>query len=332
MRNPAASPGSPRLREISMGGNERGMSDETATRPDAQIGANLGLFLSTAIWATMFPVTEALLATWDPYLIALGRLSVAAVVLTSALCLTEGRAAFARTLPWGRLWILGGGGIGVSIVLMTFGIKYSGSVTSAIIAAASPIIAAFIARFLFAIPVRLAVVVGAVVAVAGGLLATLGGGAAVDDFRGGELLVLAGISIWAWYSQLAQRWLAGFSQLAITALTMITGMSSLALATAILLLLGMATPTADLSWRSVGWVLYLGCGPASFCLFLWHYGVSRLGVTVASMYGNLVPVVVVLIAIFSGVYPVPAQLAGGALIIAGVLIAQSRRAIAVPPR
>jgi drug/metabolite transporter (DMT)-like permease len=308
------------------------MSDETATRPDAQIGANLGLFLSTAIWATMFPVTEALLATWDPYLIALGRLGVAAVVLTSALCLTEGRAAFARVLPWGRLWILGGGGIGVSIVLMTFGIKYSGSVTSAIIAAASPIIAAFMARFLFAIPVRLTVVVGAVVAVAGGLLATLGGGAVVGDFGGGELLVLTGISIWVWYSQLAQRWLTGFSQLAITTLTMITGVASLVIATAVLMLLDVATPTADLSWRSVRWILYLGCGPASFCLFLWHYGVSRMGVTIASMYGNLVPVVVVLIAIFSGVYPVPAQLAGGALIIAGVLIAQSRRAIAVPPR
>ena len=28
--------------------------------------------------------------------------------------------------------------------------------------------------------------------------------------------------------------------------------------------------------------------------FLWHYGVSRVGVIIASMYGNLIPIVAVL--------------------------------------
>ncbi len=90
-------------------------------------------------------------------------------------------------------------------------------------------------------------------------------------------------------------------------------------------LIGVAEVSYDLSWRSLGMLLYLSAGPASFSLFLWHFGVSRIGITAASIYGNLVPVVVVSIAIAAGRYPTVMHLAGGALIIAGVLFAQLRK-------
>ncbi len=55
-----------------------------------------------------------------------------------------------------------------------------------------------------------------------------------------------------------------------------------------------------------------------------YFGVSRVGVTIGSMYHNLVPIVVVLISISLGRYPSLLHLLAGALIIAGVVYIQLR--------
>ena len=81
-----------------------------------------------------------------------------------------------------------------------------------------------------------------------------------------------------------------------------------------------AGPTRN-EWLILGW---LSVGPACLSIFLWHFGVSRVGVTVGSMYQNLVPIVVVLISITLGQYPSILHLIGGALIISGVLYTQTR--------
>ena len=75
-------------------------------------------------------------------------------------------------------------------------------------------------------------------------------------------------------------------------------------------------------------ILYIAAGPASFSITCWHYGVSRMGIAIASIYGNMVPVVVVVIAMIGGRPPRIAHLVGGALIIAGVLIGFGRSASA----
>ena len=74
-------------------------------------------------------------------------------------------------------------------------------------------------------------------------------------------------------------------------------------------------------WMILGW---LAIGPVSTTIFLWHFGVSRIGVTVGAMYQNLAPIVVVLISISIGRYPSILHLVGGLLIISGVLYTQIR--------
>src|SRR5919108_136980 len=53
-----------------------------------------------------------------------------------------------------------------------------------------------------------------------------------------------------------------------------------------------------------------------------RHTVALLGL-LAAMYGNLIPVVAAVIAVWAGTPPTPAQLVGGAIIIAGVLYAQT---------
>ncbi len=73
------------------------LTDVREWRPRRKLVAKAALVISTAVWATMFPVTEALLVGWDPYLLTAGRLGPAAVILLCVHCLREPLALLPRT-------------------------------------------------------------------------------------------------------------------------------------------------------------------------------------------------------------------------------------------
>ena len=287
-----------------------------------KVAGNFMLALGTSVWATHFLVTDSLLRSWDPYFVTAGRLLSATFFLMTAYALqTRGRPL--RRIPWRPALVLGAAGISISTVCLTLGVKHAGPVSAAIVAATAPIVAAFMARGVFRARLSVAVTFGAVVAVAGGIVAALGTHAAgSEESRGGELFILAAVTLFTWYSIGAQRWLSGMSQLGISAITIMIGGLTLLAALPVLVGLGIAEVRLELDARSVLGVLYLGAGPASFALFTWHWGISRVGVTIASIYSNLAPVVVVVIRMIQGEPPTSFHLIGGTLIIAGVLFAQ----------
>ena len=287
-----------------------------------KVAGNFMLAFGTSVWATHFLVTDSLLQTWDPYFVTAGRLLSATFFLMTAYAIqTRGRPL--RRIPWRPALILGTAGISISTVCLTLGVKHAGPVSAAIVAATAPIVAAFVARVVFGARLGLAVLFGAVVAVAGGTVAALGTRAGGSEaLRGGEWFILAAVTLFTWYSIGAQRWLSGITQLGISAITIMVGGLTILIALPILVGLGIAEARFDLDGRSVLGVLYLGAGPASFALFTWHWGISRVGVTIASIYSNLAPVVVVLIRMIQGEPPTSFHLMGGALIIVGVLAAQ----------
>ncbi len=287
-----------------------------------KVAGNVVLAVGTSVWGTHFLVTDILLAGWDPYFLTLARLLSATGFLLTFLTLQSRGRPLAR-VPWKPALLLGSAGIAVSTVLLTLGVKYAGAVPASIVAAAAPIVAAFVARAGFGIPLTLGVAFGAVIAVTGGVIAALGSAAGgIGTVRGGELFILAAITLFTWYSIGAQRWLTGLSQLGITAITIMIGAMTMVVALPVLVGLGIAETRFELSWSSVAFILYLGAGPASFSLFTWHWGVSRVGVTIASIYSNLVPVVVVAIRTLEGIPPTTGHVVGGILIITGVLVAQ----------
>ena len=314
------------LRDRTAAGDaERHPAGEATADPvsaQQKVAGNFLLALGTSVWATHFLVTDFLLESWDPYFVTAGRLLSATLFLMAAYTIqTRGRPL--RRIRWRPTFVLGAAGISFSTVFLTLGVKHAGPVSASIVAATSPIVAAFMARVIFGAPLGLAVMLGAVAAVAGGVVAALGtGGMGGAQVRGGELFILAAVTLFTWYSLAAQRWLSGVSQLGITATTITIGGLTMLAALPVLLALGIAEARFEFDARSVLGILYLGAGPASFSLFAWHWGISRIGVTVASIYANLAPVVVVAIRMIQGEPPTFSHLVGGALIIAGVLIAQ----------
>lgn len=290
------------------------------SHPARLLVANLGLLAMAAVWGGFFPVVERLLETWDALSVTLARQVVGSAILLALLTLIERRAPLRRGLPWGRIVLLGAVGITLGSLLTSLAILYSSGVSSAIVAATNPITAALLARVLYRTPLGRAIAVGTVLSVAGSLLSVLGGGRA--EFRGGEALIVVANVTWTWFSVAAQRWLSGHSQLAITGLTTVAGAVCLLPLVALAGLGGVALHV-DFGPEALLLLLYAGAMPIALGNFLWHFGVSRVGVVVASMYNNLIPVTAALATLWIGVAPTPWQLAGGGIIVLGVFYAQA---------
>lgn len=139
----------------------------------------------------------------------------------------------------------------------------------------------------------------------------------------GDLLCLAGAVCWAAYSVLGSIAMRDRSPLAFTALT--TAIGAVLLAPLGLLERGYADlPT----WSPSSWALILYIAvPATagaFVLYLW--AVRRFGAGPAALVSYLVPIAgLVLAFLILGERPHPIQLAGGAVILAGVRVATLRR-------
>jgi len=299
------------------------------TRPPAGLGdrirANGSLLTTSVVWGSFFPLIDRLLQTWDTLTLAAARLGFAALGLLTALVLREGWRALSGPLPWRRIWFAGGFGLGGFTFLITVGIGASGAVPAAVVSTSSPVIALILAWVLGRVPLRRAALIGVAFAVTGGLVVVFAPGREFDGMRGGEVFVLLAAIAWVWQSLMSQQWLVGLSQLRVAALLSSAGALNLAVVASILALTGVTSPVVDVSPGSLAILAYLALVGGSLGNFLWYFGVSRLGVTVASMYNNLIPVFAVLFALLLGTELVWAQLAGGALILTGVVWAQRGR-------
>src|SRR6266404_2693224 len=284
--------------------------------------ANGGLAVMVLLGGGFFPVLERQLQTWDSLSATAARQIVGGVALCLVLALRERRLPWPRRVAWPRLLLLSLAGMGLGSVLVSWAVAYSNGVSAAIVSTANPIMAALIARLLYRHKLTRAVAIGTVLAVAGGLVAIVGDGGSIGEIRGGEVLMLGAGALWTWYSIAAQRLLAGQSQLAITALTTLPSGLALAALSVILGASGVMQVRVDFSPPTLLLLLYAGLLMIGVANLLWHFGVSRVGVAVATMYTNLMPVAAVLLTLWLGTAPSAGQLVGGAVILAGVLYAQ----------
>ena len=285
--------------------------------------ANGGLACAMLMWGGAFPVIEELLVTWDVVMNTMLRIGAGALLLVAAFLVTERGRILKGPVPWGRVFVLGALGFGVNAVVFTAGVATAGGGNAAIVAALSPIVGAVAARLVGGEPLRRTTVVAAAIAVAGCIVVVVARARELGEFRGGALLVFAAICLWTWYSIQAQRWLAGWSQLRIAAFTASAGVLTLALVAGIGMAAGLVGTRADLSGPSLAMIAYLAVTSNGLALVLWSNGVKVLGVTVASLFSNTIPVIAVAIAflVFDRP-PLPLELVGGAIVIAGVLYGQ----------
>lgn len=292
------------------------------------------LLAAAAFWGANVPLTAQLLDTFDAYFLSLLRCMLAVTVTGALMLALEGAASLRTALPL-RRWA------GLSLAMASFywlynlSLAHTHPITASAIAAGSPVYAAILLKLMVRAPLArgfvgaaLLTIVGAGIAVAGRALAS---NQAVT-LEGGEPLLVIALFCWTLYSYLAQRWFPpGVSQLQRTFVSM----------------------TGALVWLTIGWAgMRLGgwLGPANLqpgpqaIVYLvitsvfatavgsvaWNIGVNRSGLAVGSLWQNTVPVFSVLIAMGFGMQPTVYQVAGGLLIIAGVLYMQWRQRLISP--
>jgi len=158
------------------------------------------------------------------------------------------------------------------------------------------------------------------IATLGVLLVVASRGIALDGDRLGDVLMLAAVVCWAGYT-LGLRTLTGrMSTLALTTWTLITGTPGLILA---------GVPSVRrMDWHAVsakGWggLAYATLLSLVVAYLLWNRGVRQIGPSRAAIFTTLTPLVATLTAIaVLGERPGLLHLAGGVLIIAGVLVSR----------
>ena len=291
---------------------------------DDRTAGSLSLFATVLVWASYYPIVEVLVRSWDALSLSLARLGIAAVVLGGLLYRREGRGAFVG-IPWLRLFFLGCFGFAGFMVLTPIGIALSSGASSAMVTAANPALAALLAWGVWRETVNSDTWVAVAVSLVGGALVVLGGGSGIGVPGVGELLVLLANLCWLWASTMSQRWFPGSSQLRVSALTCFAGMVGMSVAALVLASVGTFEFRMGGTPESWGLMAVSAVGSCGAGLLFWNFGVSRLGLSTASVYANMVPVVAVAFALCMGERLSSLQLAGGAVIVVGVLWAQVGR-------
>jgi drug/metabolite transporter (DMT)-like permease len=134
----------------------------------------------------------------------------------------------------------------------------------------------------------------------------------------GDSLLLASTLCWSLYTVGSKRLMDTYGAMKATTIMMTSGTP--------LLLLICAPSLLSQDWlrvRPVAWagLAYSGVFAIALAYIIWSYGVRKIGSTRTAIYSNITPIVALLVAWPAlGESPTPGQLAGAAVIFAGIYL------------
>ncbi len=298
--------------------------------------APLGLCLTALLWGGMLPISHALVQqVYEPVFLATLRYIAPTPVLLLLCVAVERRWPFSRDLPFLHLlWL--GMAMALFSLMFAYGLRLSEPVRAAIVMSSAPLLATLLAKAMYRTPLErgfwpalLAAILGAALVALDAIKPGANTASAGPIPYLGEIMLLIGNLSWSWYSLKAQEWLVRrrISQMQISMLTTLAGcVVMLAVLGGVELLSPGHLPQSWPDGSTVAMILWMGVGAAGIAVVLWNYGVSRVGVPVASIYANLAPVFSVGIAtLLFGASLSLQQLLGGGLILAGIVYMQALR-------
>lgn len=293
--------------------------------------ASAGLLFTVSAWGSLVPITAILAGQYDAFFISLIRYFLALPLLFALLFLFKSRPKKQDEphVSFGRLMLIGLPMAGFTM-FYTLGIVLSNPISAAVILTTGPIIAATLGKILYKIPLVKGFFPAIILSVLGASLVVLfrpGSDGSGFSFEGGEPLLVLALTCWSFYSFKSLDWLAGYSQLKLTAYTSATATIWLIGFYLVLLPFGVSVlPTELPDLVTAAQLLWIGWGAAGIAIIFWHRGVRALSVPVASLYINLVPIVAVLVSfIFLDIVPTGWQIVGGLCVMVGVVQIQARQ-------
>ncbi|KGJ72775.1 membrane protein [Cryobacterium roopkundense] len=270
--------------------------------------AGLGVVV---LWASAFPAIRVAAPELGVAGLSFIRLLIAAVALIALAPMLKVRMPARRDLPL----ILGCAFLGMAAyqVLLNWGELYVPAGTASIIVSAAPLVSVAIAAGLFGERLTALKIAGSAVAIAGVAMVSLARSG--FSLSGAVWILIAAMVVQGAYHPLTKPLLKKYSGLEVATYGMIAGTLMLA-------------PTVPFAWdvmagadASAWWAaVYLGLAPSALGFVLWGFAVSRMPVVAATSLLYLVPPVAVGIAfVWLGELPLVSELAGGVVVIAGVV-------------
>ncbi len=283
-----------------------------------RVGA-AALIASSVIWGFVPVTTREVLGTLAPRHIVLARFLFASIAVLLMIAIARpplpSRQLLPRAIFFGLLGTLG------LIVPLTLGLQHVEAGTGALLNATSPAFTVVLAALLLAEPLRPRVIVGLSLALMGSAVvaAGSGGGFGLDGEQlWGSFLVLLSAIVWAVYSVMVKPWLGPIPPSSIPIVGSLAGLP-------LVLPFGAAGFVSGLQHLDpIGWVavVQFALGAAVIAPILFAVGLARTPASRAGMYGYLTPLFGVAAgAALLGETIGPATLAGGVLLLAGVLVA-----------
>lgn len=277
------------------------------------------MLLVVLFWAGNFTAAKiAFSGQLDPLAFTALRFVLATAVLWAIVRWVEGPSP----LPPGAFWpLVGLGVIGNTIYQICFmeGLQRTSATKSSLILAGMPALVTLTAGLLGIERVTTAQRIAVLVATVGVVVVILGRGGSIDSgFGSGELLLLGAVFTWAVYTLALRHLTLKMSALNLTAWTMYTGTPGL-------LLIGIPA-LRHTDWHAVTFGAWAGLLYSSLlslvgAYVLWNRGVAVLGAARTVVYNTVVPLVATVIAMVAlSERPGLIHIAGGALIVSGVLL------------
>jgi drug/metabolite transporter (DMT)-like permease len=290
-----------------------------AARPNVLL-AEVALLLMSVIWGVNYSVIKYGTSVMPPLAYNGMRIMIAALALTVIALLWGGEMPPRRDLL--ALLALGALGNGVYQVFFVEGLARTRAGEAALVVGASPALMALIGRLRGVERVNRRGAIGIALSMFGVALIVLSraatGGPTQGGSLAGDLLVLCGSVCWAVYTILLIPYTTRVSGWWVTALTIVGGSLVLAVAG--------GADIVSVNWVSLtgsAWaaILYSGLGALVIAYLLWYHGVRVVGPTRTALYGNLQPLIALLVAWLTlGEVPTTWQGIGAATIVSGVLL------------
>jgi drug/metabolite transporter (DMT)-like permease len=284
--------------------------------------AYLQLFGTILAWAATFHFGKYAVGLMPPLAASLWRFVLAAAVLLPVMLLREPLAWTALRRNLWPLLVMGVIGVGGFNLGMFYGLQQTSAVNAALIGALNPAMIVVLATLLHRESVGWWRLGGLLLAVAGVLVVVSHASwraLRALQFSHGDLLLLLGGACWAIYSVVPRLYVRGLGALQMAGASILIGVL------AMLLFALLAVPAALVRPPLAAWpaLAFMGVCGAALAYIWWNQGIVRIGPQRAAAFLNLIPVATAAMGLMLGQTVSVAQMAGAALVIAGVLLASS---------
>ena len=294
--------------------------------PESQTFAGFGktdglLFLMALIWGVNFSIVKFATELMQPLAFTGVRVILGAVVLLLF------ALARSRKLPSRRdimsLMVLGMLGNGIYQILFVEGISRTRVGNAALVVAATPAFIAIISRWGGLEKIGRRVVAGIALSLIGVGIVVLGSARAASGTPTflGTMLVFCGTLCWTAFTVMLQPFARRLDPVHLSAFTMVGGTIPLIVFTTPALL---TTNWGALGFAAWGAVFYASVISMGVAYLFWYRGLRVLGPTRTAIYGNLQPVIAILVAwIFLSETPTIWQGIGTGTIISGLFLTRT---------